>query len=150
MEILTQKEKQKCYEAFVAFDKNGSGFIEKDELRKVLEGNLVIYVLRDGTKTNRGRTNKDDKWRRFFGTGCHREGGLFEGDSLSQNDLINEWWRGHSYFGNFYVELAFIALGGNDDKSGSVDKQKLLHVIQTEFNLTIDLNVYQLFNEFSV
>jgi calmodulin len=38
VEILTFKEKQKCYEAFVAFDKNASGYIEKDELRKVLEG----------------------------------------------------------------------------------------------------------------
>jgi calmodulin len=37
VEILTNKEKQKCYEAFVAFDKNASGYIEKDELRKVLE-----------------------------------------------------------------------------------------------------------------
>jgi Ca2+-binding EF-hand superfamily protein len=32
-------------------------------------------------------------------------------------------------------------LGGNDDKSGTVDKQKLINVIQNEFNLTIDLNV---------
>jgi calmodulin len=37
VDILTNKEKQKCYEAFVAFDKNASGYIEKDELRKVLE-----------------------------------------------------------------------------------------------------------------
>lgn len=35
--ILTNKEKQKVEEAFKAFDKNGSGFIEKDELRAVLE-----------------------------------------------------------------------------------------------------------------
>ena len=38
------------------------------------------------------------------------------------------------------IELAFIALGGNEDKSGSIDKNKLLSIIQNEFNLTIDLN----------
>lgn len=38
VEILSGKEKQKCYEAFISFDKNASGFIEKDELRAVLEG----------------------------------------------------------------------------------------------------------------
>ncbi|CAK76567.1 unnamed protein product (macronuclear) [Paramecium tetraurelia] len=37
VDTLTAKEKQKCYEAFVAFDKNVSGYIEKDELRAVLE-----------------------------------------------------------------------------------------------------------------
>ena len=37
-DILTKKEKEKCQEAFAAFDKNGSKMIEKEELRKVLEG----------------------------------------------------------------------------------------------------------------
>ena len=40
IDILTPKEKQKCNEAFLAFDKNGSSYIEKDELRRVLEGFL--------------------------------------------------------------------------------------------------------------
>ncbi len=38
IDILDEKEKSKCLEAFNAFDKNGSKKIEKEELRKVLEG----------------------------------------------------------------------------------------------------------------
>lgn len=37
-EILDEKEKMKCLDAFNAFDKNGSKKIEKNELRLVLEG----------------------------------------------------------------------------------------------------------------
>lgn len=36
--ILSKREIDKCSEAFTSFDKNGSRFIEKEELRKVLEG----------------------------------------------------------------------------------------------------------------
>ena len=36
--ILSKREVDKCQEAFIAFDKNGSKFIEKEELKKVLEG----------------------------------------------------------------------------------------------------------------
>jgi len=39
--ILEEREKLKCIEAFNAFDKNGSKKIEKEELRKVLEGNWL-------------------------------------------------------------------------------------------------------------
>lgn len=45
VDFLSAKEKQKCYEAFVAFDKNVSGFIEKDELRAVLEGICELQLL---------------------------------------------------------------------------------------------------------
>lgn len=61
VEILSSKEKQKCYEAFVAFDKNASGYIEKDELRKVLEGKFSSITQRDGTKAHRRGTHQNDQ-----------------------------------------------------------------------------------------
>ena len=36
-EGLTKEEEQKCWEAFSAFDKDSSGFIDANELRIVLE-----------------------------------------------------------------------------------------------------------------
>ena len=36
--LLDDRERQKCLEAFNAYDKNGSKRLEKEELRKVLEG----------------------------------------------------------------------------------------------------------------
>lgn len=43
IDLLDEKEKQKCQDAFNAFDKNGSHKIEKNELRLVLEGEFLIY-----------------------------------------------------------------------------------------------------------
>ena len=34
---LTKEEQDKCWEAFSAFDKDGSGFIDANELKIVLE-----------------------------------------------------------------------------------------------------------------
>ena len=34
---------------------------------------------------------------------------------------------------------AFVAMGGNPDQSGYVSKQRLIEVIQAEFELTIDM-----------
>ena len=42
MNILNEYEKQKCIEAFNIYDKNGSKRLEKEELRIVLEGLLLI------------------------------------------------------------------------------------------------------------
>ena len=36
-EALTKKEESKCWEAFSAFDKDSSGYIDANELRIVLE-----------------------------------------------------------------------------------------------------------------
>lgn len=49
--ILDEKEKQKCEEAFYAFDKNQSKTLEKEELKKVLEGK-ANNKARNGPKSN--------------------------------------------------------------------------------------------------
>lgn len=45
LDILEEKEKQKCLDAFNAFDKNGSKKIEKHELKIVLEGTYFFKQL---------------------------------------------------------------------------------------------------------
>jgi hypothetical protein len=43
--------------------------------------------------------------------------------------------------------LAFVALGGNENKLGGIDRTKLEEVVKSSFNLSIDLNVkIKLFN----
>jgi len=39
----------------------------------------------------------------------------------------------------FVLVDAFVAMGGNPDKSGAVRKDKLIDVIKNEFQLTIDI-----------
>lgn len=41
--ILTEKEIEKSREAFSAFDRDNSDAIDKDELKKVLEGTNILY-----------------------------------------------------------------------------------------------------------
>lgn len=40
-----------------------------------------------------------------------------------------------------FVDMAFLALGGDEEKKKSIDRQKLVSVIKDEFNLTIDIQV---------
>lgn len=40
---------------------------------------------------------------------------------------------------------AFVAMGGNEDKSGEIDSQKLIDVIRHQFEMTI--NIEQLIDE---
>ena len=37
---------------------------------------------------------------------------------------------------------AFVAMGGNSDKSGTVDANKLIQIIKTDFKMTIDIEVF--------
>ena len=41
----------------------------------------------------------------------------------------------------FYIVDAFVAMGGNADKSGSVQAEMLVNVIKVEFEMTIDIEV---------
>lgn len=43
--ILSEKEIEKSREAFVAFDRDNSGAIDRDELRKVLEGKKTLLKM---------------------------------------------------------------------------------------------------------
>jgi len=43
--------------------------------------------------------------------------------------------------GDEYLD-AFVALGGDSDKSGFVSKEKLINIIKEEFALTIDMVEY--------
>lgn len=36
---------------------------------------------------------------------------------------------------------AFVAMGGNPDKSGTVDATKLIQIIKSDFKMTIDIEV---------
>jgi hypothetical protein len=45
-------------------------------------------------------------------------------------------------FGFDFSVDAFIALGGNNDKSGTIFKNTLIDIIKQEFELTIDMEEY--------
>ncbi|KAL4472964.1 hypothetical protein ABPG72_020658 [Tetrahymena utriculariae] len=122
--ILSKKEIDKCQEAFTAFDKNGSKFIEKEELRKVLEEmgqspqeEELIKMINEVDQTGKGAISFDD----FLTVIAYYK-------QLQQNSDEED------------IILAFVALGGNEDKTGSIDRKLLQEVISSDFSLTIDLN----------
>ena len=50
------------------------------------------------------------------------------------------------YMGNvkipfFCLDLAYLAMGGDEEKKKGIDRQKLISLIKDEFNLTIDIQV---------
>lgn len=46
----------------------------------------------------------------------------------------------NALFHNFIVD-AFVALGGQSDKTGYVDADKLIQIVKHEFGMTIDIEV---------
>lgn len=41
----------------------------------------------------------------------------------------------------FFLDLAYLAMGGDEEKKKGIDRQKLISLIRDEFNLTIDIQV---------
>lgn len=42
-----------------------------------------------------------------------------------------------------YKDLAYLAMGGDEEKKKGIDRQKLISLIKDEFNLTIDIQVIE-------
>ena len=66
MDGLTQEEERKCDEAFSAFDKDNSGFIDAQELRIVLEmmgqkttDEEIYRMIAEASPDNTGQISKD-------------------------------------------------------------------------------------------
>lgn len=45
--------------------------------------------------------------------------------------------------------MAYVAMGGDADKGGYVDRDKLIQVIKHEFKMTIDIEVRAFFEQLS-
>eukprot|EP00735_Rhodelphis_limneticus_P001689 TRINITY_DN1234_c0_g1::TRINITY_DN1234_c0_g1_i1::g.26814::m.26814 TRINITY_DN1234_c0_g1::TRINITY_DN1234_c0_g1_i1::g.26814 ORF type:complete len:152 (-),score=27.51,sp/Q39584/DYL3_CHLRE/52.00/2e-50,EF-hand_1/PF00036.27/0.00022,EF-hand_1/PF00036.27/9.6e-06,EF-hand_1/PF00036.27/3.1e-08,EF-hand_7/PF13499.1/1.7e-13,EF-hand_7/PF13499.1/0.0002,EF-hand_6/PF13405.1/3e-06,EF-hand_6/PF13405.1/0.011,EF-hand_6/PF13405.1/1.1e+04,EF-hand_6/PF13405.1/0.00078,EF-hand_8/PF13833.1/0.062,EF-hand_8/PF13833.1/5.4e-09,E len=121
---LTQAEIDACREAFEKFDADGSGSIDQWELKKTLQA--------------MGQNPTDDELFQMIsmvdddGSGCiefaeflkviENQKRLAAGQD-DETDTIS----------------AFVALGGNPDKSGEVATQLLKNIVN-EFGLTIDID----------
>lgn len=120
---LTEEERNQCREAFEKFDKDNSGAISDWELKAMLASmgqdpsdeeifDMIAAVDDDGS-------NEID-FKEFCAVILmqkQKESGDGESDTLD----------------------AFIALGGNQDKTGQVSTDKLRAVVN-DFGLTIDIN----------
>jgi calmodulin len=123
--LLSQEEIDGCREAFLAFDKDRSGTIDIYELRDVLEAmgqkpteeelfQLLNSVDEDGTG--------EIDFAEFLKVIEHQKERAEDVDN--EGDMID----------------AFVACGGQPDKSGNVKRETLVRIIKQDFGLPIDID----------
>jgi Ca2+-binding EF-hand superfamily protein len=119
---ITSSDPQKCREAFNTFDADGSGTIDTQEMRLLLEAI--------------GENPTEEELTRFMAE--VDEGGKGEIE-FSEFLRAFEKQRGGQIDPQLLSEIvdSFVALGGNRDKSGCLDSSKLVHIVRDVFGMTI-------------
>ena len=123
---------QKCREAFNTFDADGSGSIDAQEMRSLLE---AIGVNPSEEELFRFMSEVDED-----GTGEIEFGEFLRAFEKQRNGQNS----GHSELDISKYSLiilsisvdAFVALGGNRDKSGVIDAQRLARLVRDDFQMT--------------
>ena len=113
---------QKCRDAFNTFDADGSGTIDTQEMRLLLEAigenpteEELLRFMADVDEGGKGEIEFSEFLRAFE----KQRGGSLSKDE--ESDILN----------------AFAALGGNVDKSGFLDNSKMVSTIRDKFGMTI-------------
>lgn len=145
--VLSQEDVDRCREAFLAFDKDRSGTIDVWELRQVLEAmgqaptedelfqvsssfvfvspinwiyhvsNFVVQMISEVDDNMSGSIDFGE-FLKVVETQKKRAGSCDD-----ENDMID----------------AYVACGGQPDKSGHVKRDTLVKIIKHDFGLTIDI-----------
>ncbi len=122
-EGLTKEEEAKCWEAFSAFDKDSSGYIDANELRIVLEmmgqkttEEEIFRMIAEADAENTGRITYS-QFKRVISEQKKNQNMSNEEDTLD----------------------AFVAMGGQPNGEGFIDAQRLIRIIKYEFEMTIDI-----------
>ena len=121
---IAKEIEEKCWEAFLAFDKEGSGQITSGEVKFVLEmmglkisESHMFKMISEIDPTNEGIIKYSDFKTKVVEQEVQRIIGSDETELLD----------------------AFVAMGGEPDGEGCVDAKKLIYTIKNEFQMTIDI-----------
>lgn len=122
--VLTQEEIDGCREAFLAFDKDRSGTIDVWELRQALEA--------------MGQApSEDELFQMISEVDDNMSGSIDFGEFLKVVERQKE--RVESFDDGQDLIDAFVACGGNADKSGKVKGDALVKIIKEDYGFTIDI-----------
>lgn len=123
--VLEEAFIQKCREAFNTFDADGSGTIDTQEMKLLLESigeslteEELFRFMADVDEDGTGEIEFAEFLRAF-----EKQRGV-NVDMEDELDTID----------------AFVALGGNEDKTGFVEQKKLVAVVKDEFGMTIKID----------
>mmetsp|Transcript_1642 Transcript_1642/g.3131 ORF Transcript_1642/g.3131 Transcript_1642/m.3131 type:complete len:169 (-) Transcript_1642:220-726(-) len=121
--VLTQEEIDQCREAFDRFDKDGSGSIDMWELRMVLQA--------------MGQSpTEEELFAMISQVDDHGSGSIDFGEMLKVIDVQKQKMAERDDSQDTLD--AFIAMGGNPDKTGQISSDRLRKTIK-QFELTIDI-----------
>ena len=121
---LNQEEIDACRDAFLSFDKDRSGSIDVWELRQVLEA--------------MGQNPTEEE---LFQMVAEVDDNLSGSIDFSEflRVVESQKVRANSYDDENDLVDAFVACGGNADKTGFVARETLVKIIKVDFGLTIDI-----------
>ena len=120
---LTHDEDIKLDKAFAAFDKDGSGYIDAEELNQVLEmmgqqkPEAAIYRMITEASPSLDNVITLDQFKKVIG-----EQKKFQGASQAEDTLD-----------------AFVSMGGEQDGSGNINASLLIDIVKNQFQMTIDI-----------
>ncbi|CAG9331244.1 unnamed protein product [Blepharisma stoltei] len=120
---LTEEQITHCKSIFSQFDKDGTGRIDRFELRVVLEqmgqkpSEEELFAMIN--EVDDGNTGKIEFYEFLKVYEQHQNSEV----NRDEQDMID----------------AFVAMGGNPDTTGSIDTDKLINVIRQQFEMTIDI-----------
>lgn len=131
---ITRSEFEKVKELFRRHDTNNSGNISKSELLDLLKdmGNYMHEQIK-----KRIGDELENKGVRYIDLGV----------ALQMVNDVKDWEEEDEDLNDDYVN-AFVAMGGNPDRSGIVRKDTIINLIKNEFELTFDIE--ELFEKSSV
>ena len=115
---IAKEIEEKCWEAFLAFDKHGSGQVSSGEVKFVLEmmnvkmnESEMFRMISEIDPDNTGKIQYQEFKSRILDREMERIKGSDETELLD----------------------AFVAMGGEADGEGSIDAQKLINTIKNDF-----------------
>ncbi|KAJ0392578.1 hypothetical protein ATCC90586_007872 [Pythium insidiosum] len=122
---VRKKEIDACRESFVHFDRDGSGTIDKYELAKVLEA--------------MGQKPTDEELFQMIAEVDNDNSGEIEFAEFLKV-MEAQKIRAAQYDDESDFIDAFVACGGNPDKTGHVERRMLVQLIKKDFGLPIDID----------
>jgi Ca2+-binding EF-hand superfamily protein len=124
--VLTQEEIDGCREAFLSFDRDRNGTIDIWELRQVLEA--------------MGQNPTEEELFQMISEVDDNMSGCIDFREFIQVIELQKD-RAENFDDESDMIDAFVACGGQPDKSGFVGKDTLVRIIKFDFGLTIDIEL---------
>ena len=122
--VLSQEDIDNCREAFLAFDKDRSGAIDVWELRQVLEAMGQAPT-------------EDELFQMISEVDENMSGSIDFGEFVKVVESQKK--RAENFDDENDMIDAYVACGGQPDKSGHVRRETMIQIIKYDFGLTCDI-----------